>query len=322
MQTYEIFWTGGFDSTFRVVQLSRFPIRIQPVYCTGIASDMKKSEYYELNAVKQITALLRTKPETKAEILPLKIVSTKKNERAEKDPDHIYEILPRDHSVATAFRKIYVSMMSPRRDQLATGRGVLNAVNLDLYIDSQYQWLAAYANSREHPVEVGITARYVNKFMDAIGGGDAVEEVDNGLFKQYVLNKEKCRSPEGYTIFGNFAFSFYNAPLKPELVNEYKRLGCEDVMDLTWFCYDPIDGKPCGQCWTCVHTYRDGITNRFTPAALERYHRREMELAEQDKIRLGGGVIFGNDPIVPPLYMPFSDKSVTAASELSVRRAA
>lgn len=280
METYEIFWTGGFDSTFRVVQLSRLPIRLQPVYCTGVASDIRKSEYYELQAIKQIMELLRKKPETKAEILPPKIVSTEKRQPVEKDPDFVYEILPHDHDVATAFRRIYISMMAPRRSQLATGRGVLNAVNVDLYIDSQYQWLAAYANSRKDPVEIGITARYVNKFMDAIGGGDAVEEIDRGCVKQYILKKEKCRSADGYTIFGNFAFSFYNAPLKPELIEEYRKMDCEDIMDLTWFCYDPIDGKPCGQCWTCVHTYRDGITNRFTPEALERYFKREKELAE------------------------------------------
>lgn len=283
MKTYEIFWTGGFDSTFRIVQLSRLPIRIQPVFCTGVASDIRKSEFYELRAIKQISALLKTKHDTKAEILPLKVVYSPKNPPIDRDSNFIYDTLPHNHAVATAFRRIYISMMAPRREQLATGRGVLNAVNLDLYIDSQYQWLAAYANSRKDPVEVGITARYVNKFMDAIGGSDAIEEIDNGNFKQYVLNKEKCKSADGYTIFGNFAFSFYNAPLKPELVEEYKRLDCEDVMNLTWFCYDPIDGEPCGQCWTCVHTYRDGITNRFSPAALERYYKREKELREEDE---------------------------------------
>ncbi len=283
MEKYEIFWTGGFDSTFRVVQLSRYPISIQPVYCTGVATDIRKSERYELRAIKQITQLLREKKETKAEILPLKVVHSKKNPPVERDSEFIYEELPKDHNVAVAFRKIYISMMEPRRDQLATGRGVMNAVNLDLYIDSQYQWLSAYANNQDKPVEVGITARYVKKFLDAIGGGDAVEEIDNGIFKQYVLNREKCKSEEGYTIFGNYAFSFYNAPLKPELIKEYKELGCKDIMDLTWFCYDPIDGEPCGQCWTCVHTYRDGITDRFSPEALERYHKKEKELAQDNQ---------------------------------------
>lgn len=167
MKTYEIFWTGGFDSTLRVVQLSRLPIRIQPVYCTGVASDIRKSEFYELRAIKQISELLKSKSETKADILSLKIVHTDRNAPKSEDDDFVYETLPKNHDVAKAFRRIYISMMSTRREQLATRRVVLNAVNLDLYIDSQYQWLAAYANSRPSPVEIGITARYVNKFMEA-----------------------------------------------------------------------------------------------------------------------------------------------------------
>ena len=48
MELYEIFWTGGFDSSYRVAYLSRFPIMIQPVYCTGVAKDIRKSEKYLL----------------------------------------------------------------------------------------------------------------------------------------------------------------------------------------------------------------------------------------------------------------------------------
>lgn len=123
MKMYEIFWTGGFDSTLRVVQLSRFPIRIQPVYCTGVASDIRKSEFYELQAIKKISALLRTKPETKAEILPLKIVGSQTERNVDRDPDFIYETLPHDHETARAFRRIYISMMTPRREQLACQLG-------------------------------------------------------------------------------------------------------------------------------------------------------------------------------------------------------
>ncbi len=117
--------------------------------------------------------------------------------------------------------------------------------------------------------------------MDAINGGAAIEEIDNGDFIQYVMNKQKCNSEEGREIFGNFAYSFYNAPLKPALVEEYRKLGCEDIMNQTWFCYDPINDEPCGQCWTCLHTFRDGITNRFSEAALERYYKREQELLSE-----------------------------------------
>ena len=57
-----IFWTGGYDSTFRVCQLSKKNIIIQPYYL----SYKRKSETNELNAIKKITEKLRNNRETKA----------------------------------------------------------------------------------------------------------------------------------------------------------------------------------------------------------------------------------------------------------------
>ena len=282
MNTYEMFWTGGFDSTFRLVQLSRLPIRLQPVFITGIASDIRKSEKYELRAIKQIYELLSNKPTTKADLLPVKIVYNVRKPPHYFDSAFSYSVLPHDHSVARAFRSLYIAMIEPRHYQLATKRGVLNAVNIDTYLDSQYQWCASYANSQNNHIEIGITARYVKIFMDAIGSTDALVEINNEYFSTYILDQDKCISSDGYKIFGHFSYPFYNFLSKPELIKEYILMGCEDVMRKTWFCYDPIDDEPCGQCWTCLHTYRDGITDRFSPVALARYHKREAELKNED----------------------------------------
>ena len=70
MKNISIFWTGGYDSTFRVVQLSRCEITIQPIYL----SDNRKSEKNELMAIEEITSMLKKHPQTKANFLPLKIV--------------------------------------------------------------------------------------------------------------------------------------------------------------------------------------------------------------------------------------------------------
>jgi len=281
MNTYEIFWTGGFDSTFRVAQLSQLPIKLQPVFITGIASDMRKSERYELRAIQQIYEQLKAKPTTKADLLPVKVVYSKRNPPQHFDNTCSYTILPQDHSVIRAFRRLYVAMIEPCRDQLATKRGVLNAVNVDTYIDSQYQWCAAYANSRNNHVEIGITDRYVKIFMYAIGSTDALVKINNDYFSTYIIDEDKCISNDGYKVFGHFSYPFYNSLCKPELIREYALMGYEDVMRMTWFCYDPINDEPCGQCWTCLHTYRDGITDRFSSLALERYIKREAELKDE-----------------------------------------
>lgn len=60
----EILWTGGFDSSFRVVQLSRMDVIVQPYYIR----DRRRSERNELDAMRTIRALLLARPETKAEL--------------------------------------------------------------------------------------------------------------------------------------------------------------------------------------------------------------------------------------------------------------
>lgn len=74
-KTIEIFWTGGYDSTFRICQLSRKNVIIQPYYL----SDKRKSETNELNAIKTITNKLKNNKNTKAIIKDIIYVSM--NER-------------------------------------------------------------------------------------------------------------------------------------------------------------------------------------------------------------------------------------------------
>lgn len=75
----EIFWTGGYDSTFRVVQLSRMDVIIRPFYL----SDNRIAESYEIAAIEKATKLIREHPDTKAELLDLVYVPV--SERPEGD---------------------------------------------------------------------------------------------------------------------------------------------------------------------------------------------------------------------------------------------
>ncbi len=71
-QKVKILWTGGFDSTFRMVQLSRLKVDIQPYYVT----DERKSEELELKAISAITKDIVNHPETKCVVHPLIIYKT------------------------------------------------------------------------------------------------------------------------------------------------------------------------------------------------------------------------------------------------------
>lgn len=69
-----ILWTGGLDSTFRIVELSRCHCTIQPYY---VSFRNRKSFHHELKAIDKITRILRKDSRTRAKLLDLIIVSEK-----------------------------------------------------------------------------------------------------------------------------------------------------------------------------------------------------------------------------------------------------
>lgn len=77
-----ILWTGGMDSTFRIVELSRCQCTIQPYY---IVIGKRKSCRYELNAIDKISRIIRNDVRSQAKLL---------------DPIIVYEQdIPRDSNI-------------------------------------------------------------------------------------------------------------------------------------------------------------------------------------------------------------------------------
>ena len=72
MEEIKILWTGGWDSTFRVIELSRKNVVIQPIY---VLDSGRKSTDYELKAIDKIIQDLNKRDETKAKINAIKIKS-------------------------------------------------------------------------------------------------------------------------------------------------------------------------------------------------------------------------------------------------------
>lgn len=70
-ETVNLLWTGGWDSTYRLVELSRTNKRVQPIYVHG---EGRISENYEIRAMNRVLEGLAKKKETTAEILPIKYV--------------------------------------------------------------------------------------------------------------------------------------------------------------------------------------------------------------------------------------------------------
>lgn len=89
----EILWTGGWDSTFRVVELSREEnIIIQPIY---VIDPNRVSTEYEKRSMDEILTLLKQRPETKADFMPIKMYKL--------------EDIPQDPNISRAFHTIHAA---------------------------------------------------------------------------------------------------------------------------------------------------------------------------------------------------------------------
>ena len=61
-QTVQIFWTGGMDSTLRIVQLSQLEVNVLPVYI--MRANGRKTAVEELTAMGKIYEILKADPRT------------------------------------------------------------------------------------------------------------------------------------------------------------------------------------------------------------------------------------------------------------------
>lgn len=84
-----VLWTGGWDSTFRIVELSFKDVDIYPVY---VIDPDRKSKDIEIEMMKSIISALNKKPRTKAKIHDIEIIEK--------------ESIPKDEEITKAYFKI------------------------------------------------------------------------------------------------------------------------------------------------------------------------------------------------------------------------
>lgn len=232
MQIVNVFWTGGFDSSYRMVELSKKKVTVQPYYL----SDNRKSEKNELKAIAEITLDIKKHPETRSILLPLIIHKTSDVKADEKITKAYYNL-----------RKI-----AP--------------------LGSQYDWLSRFAKEREiDGLELGIEKSDSSTVLAVIKKLGAVKLINEEETSYYILDKEKSNS-DLYEVLGQFHYPYtlYNMTKIQTLV-EYKKLGFEESINKTWFCHTPINNLPCGLCNPCKTVVKEGMGFRLPKSSLTRY---------------------------------------------------
>lgn len=111
-----ILWTGGWDSSYRMVELSRMDITIQPIYVYG---EGRSSENYELKAMQNILIKIDEKNETTAEILPIDFIR--------------FDNIKLNNDISKAY----------------------NSITKEIHLGGQYEWLPCLA-LKYNNLEIGI----------------------------------------------------------------------------------------------------------------------------------------------------------------------
>lgn len=228
----KILWTGGFDSSCRMIQLSKFDITVQPYYL--VDAKCRRSIENELNAISQVKNDIEKHPETRCVIKPL---------------------IKADVSELTSDKEIKAAH---RRMRKKIGIGM------------QYEWLAGFA-LRNPGIELCLEREEGGPIFTYFNKTGALRSVGEGVLSCVEFDKSETEK-DLLSVFGNFRFPLsIRTKTKLELVEEYKRLGFEDTMYKTWFCHNPIKGEPCGTCNPCKAVVSDGLQFRMPPAALKRH---------------------------------------------------
>jgi len=225
-------WTGGFDSTFRLIQLLIDERRIvQPIYISANIVDgyflsgslaSRKNKQNEIKSMNKIRTLLNKKyPFTKQTLLPTKYINDIK--------------LNKEYLTAT--RNIYFSKFGVLSPLLNQQFGYFSRPL------NQYGILSMYSQNLEYPIEI------------------CVEQCNTGLdllTKQYRIGiAHNCRlienKPNNLRIFDKFRFPIVHLT-KQQMLIIAKKNKYDDILKYSWSCWFPLkNGKPCGKCDMCVH---------------------------------------------------------------------
>ena len=226
-----IFWTGGWDSTFRVLYATLVDgKRVEPHY---IIDTGRPSSLHELRAISKVRDLLRIHNKQAYErVSNLQITSG--NE------------IPEDMEITNSWKRLRCRTDLPR----------------------QYDWLARYAKSKN----------LTDLELSVVRGGHThsllKENVERTPFGSYRF-KRGVAGDDGGEVFGRFEFPTFEYT-KAQIKDIAKEQGFLKILEQSWFCHEPINGRPCGMCNPCVAAIERGMGYRFTRTALFRYHLVEL----------------------------------------------
>jgi len=212
--TVNLLWTGGWDSTFQLLQLLL-------IYKHNV------SPYYSIH---------EKRPSTLKEI---RVMEKIKNQII-KDYPHTKELLQ-----ATQYHA--VGDILPNTEISSAYRSILKKC----HVGEQYEWLARFCNEKGiKKMQLSIQA-HIKPDPNQFNIKPLLKATKIGDQEVYLIDP-KFKNTDEYKIFGHFTFPLMKLT-KVQMKEISVEKGWEKIMDMTWFCHNPTrKEKPCGICKPCI----------------------------------------------------------------------
>lgn len=223
-----LLWTGGWDSTFRLLTLLLGEGRaVQPYY---------------------IVDRLEDRPGVPEEREAMRIIRS--------------AIAARNAGAAARLgTTIECDVRSIPADELITRH--YEACLRHAFIGGQYEWLARYCMA--HDIQgMELAIHRDDKARELLV--DCIDASHRKLHRHWAGDSR-------YELFKYFEFPLFDMS-KRQMLEESCRARFEDLMQMTWFCHRPRNGRPCGTCNPCIYTIEEGLGSRVPSVARARYHFR------------------------------------------------
>ncbi len=202
----QLLWTGGWDSSFRLMQLLLVERRqVRPIY---VIDTGRPSTLFELRAMEAIRAGLLARLPDPSLLAPTQFLMASD-----------YPPSPHDRAIGDRMRR-------------ATKMG------------TQYVWLSG----------PGEALRWSNVEL-------CIERYESGLsdWQRMIFDEPGMLngSPEARL------FRFWSFPVIRLTKDQMRQIahsqGFLDLLVMRWFCFRPLNGKPCGSCRPCKLAHREGV---------------------------------------------------------------
>ena len=127
----------------------------------------------------------------------------------------------------------------------------------DRFIGRQHEWIARFCEDQ------GISGIQLCIHKDDPAAVVVVPIVTSDQQNKHSFKVDgRCFETDEYRLFKYFEFPILKLT-KTDIAQIAKEHGWTQIMEMTWFCHKPINGKPCGLCNPCKYTIEEGLAWRI-----------------------------------------------------------